>query len=381
MAFLPYGHQWIDEEDIAAVVKVLRGDWLTQGPSVELFERTLAEKLSVRHAVAFANGTAALHGAYYAAGVGPGDEVLTSPMTFAATANAACYLGATPVFADMDPATLCLSPSEAAKRISPRTKVIAPVSFAGYPAPIRALRPLTERCGALIVEDACHALGGEREGRLVGRDADLTAFSFHPVKHITTGEGGMVVTDDDNLARRLRLFRTHGITKDPVQMERVPDGPWYTEMLDLGYNYRLSDLHCALGASQMRRLDAFVARRRELAALYDLRFRDVPGVRIPPAHSGHAYHLYPIQVEPRLRRFVFDRLREREIGVMVHYPPVPLHPYYRKRFGYVPGDFPQAESYYAGAISLPMFPSMTEGDLDRVVGEVGEALEAGARQA
>jgi UDP-4-amino-4,6-dideoxy-N-acetyl-beta-L-altrosamine transaminase len=374
MAFLPYGHQWIDEEDIRAVVEVLRGDWLTQGPAVERFEGAMAERLGVRHAVAFANGTAALHGAYHVAGVGPGDEVLTSPMTFAATANGALYAGGTPVFADIDPSTLCLSPARAEERLTARTRVIAPVSFAGYPAPIAEFRRLADRVGALVVEDACHALGGEREGVPVGREADLTAFSFHPVKHITTGEGGLVTTQDDGLASRLRLFRAHGITKDPGGMTREPDGPWYTEMIDLGYNYRLSDLQCALGASQLRRLDGFLARRRELARRYDERFARVEGVRIPPAHPGHAYHLYVIQVEPSLRRPLFERLRERGLGVMVHYPLVPLHPYYRRRFGYAPGDFPEAEAYYAGAISLPLFPQMDEGDLDRVVREVQEGL-------
>lgn len=365
--FLPYGHQAIDEEDIRRVVEVLRGDWLTQGPMVEAFEKAVADYLGMAHAVAFCNGTAALHGAMYAAGTGEGDEVITSPMTFAATSNAAVYMGARPVFADISDETLCLDPEEARKKITERTRVIAPVSYAGYPAPVGDFLAMAKDRGICVIEDACHALGGDRGGSKVGTEADMSVFSFHPVKHITTGEGGMVVTDNAQYAERLRLFRSHGITKDPKLMEGSSQGPWYYEMVDLGYNYRITDLQCALGTSQMEKLDGFIARRRELAGLYDERLSPLMGVTPPPSHPGHAYHLYPVQVAPERRKELFERFREKGIGVQVHYVPVHLQPYYRHRFGYGPGDFPRAERFYAGEISLPMFPGMTEGDLERVV--------------
>ncbi|MDK2958761.1 MAG: hypothetical protein PWP47_805 [Synergistaceae bacterium] len=376
MKFLSYGHQYIDEEDIQAVVGVLRGDWLTQGPSVDAFEKTFAGYVGTRHAVAFANGTAALHGAYFAAGVGPGDEVITSPMTFAATSNAALYLGGTVRFADMDPSTLCLDPKQAREMISSRTKVIAPVSYAGYPADLAAFREAAGECGAVIVEDACHALGARRGKIPVGKEADLTAFSFHPVKHITTGEGGMVTTDSDEYAERLRLFRTHGITKDPSKMEGKPDGPWSTEMQALGFNYRLSDIHAALGLSQMKKLDRFVNRRKEIASLYDGLFSSVPGLEIPPRNEGHAYHLYPLQVPAERRKEFILKLKERSIGGMVHYPPVHLHPYYRKNFGWKQGDFPRAEAFYSREISLPMYYGLTDDDVERVGEEIRRIAEA-----
>jgi perosamine synthetase len=379
-AFLPYGHQWIDDEDIAAVVAILKGDWLTMGPTVDAFENALAEKVGVRHAVSFSSGTAALHGAMYAAGVGHGDEVIVPPMTFAATSNAALYLGGLPRFADIAPETWCLDPAAAQQVVSDRTKAIVPVSFTGFPLPLESFRALAEQVGAVLIEDACHTLGGEREGRKVGRDADMTVFSFHPVKHITTGEGGMVVTDDDEFARRLRLFRSHGITKDPAQMRTEPHGPWYTEMQDLGYNYRLTDLGSALGLSQLRRLDAFVSRRRELAACYDRLLPELNGttsapvVETPPAHPGHAYHLYAANFEPAVRKHLFEELRKAGIGVQVHYLPVHLHRYYRERFGWKEGDFPVAERLYRGEISLPLFPSMENDDVSRVVEEIRSIL-------
>ena len=374
MSFLPYGHQWIDEEDIAAVVAVLRGDWLSQGPAVEVFEEKVASFLGVRHAVAFSSGTSALHGAYWAAGVGPGDVVVTSPLTFAATSNGALYTGAEVRFADVDPDTYCLSPLRAAEAAGPETKAFAPVSFAGYPADVPAFLALAEKTGAVVIEDACHALGGDREGRKVGRDAHLTALSFHPVKHITTGEGGMVVTESDAYADRLRRFRSHGIVKDPKQFLHPAPGPWYTEMQHLGYNYRLSDIQCALGTSQMKRLDDFVARRRQLAGWYGELLKGVERVRPAPVHPGHAWHLYPLWVEPAVRRQVFDGLRAREIGVQVHYVPVSLHPYYVERYGLRPGNFPEAEKVSSGEISLPMFPAMEDGDVDRVVQALKEIL-------
>ncbi len=370
MRVLSYGRQYIDEEDIAAVVAVLKGDWLTQGPSVAAFEKAFEEYTGAKHAVSFANGTAALHGAYFAAGVGPGDEVLTTPMTFAATGNGALYLGGSVTFADIDPDTLCLSAEKAGKKITSATKAIAPVSFAGYPVDLVPFRKLADSCGAVIIEDGCHALGAMRNGVPVGREADLTVFSFHPVKHITTGEGGLVTTDSDEFARRLRLFRTHGITKDPAEMEESPDGPWSTEMQALGFNYRLSDIHAALGLSQLKKLNLFTARRREIAALYDELLSNIDGLTIPPASDGHSYHLYPLQTPAERRAEFMARLREKGIAGMVHYPPLHLHLYYRRNFGWKKGDFPEAETFYSREISLPIFYGLSDDEVRRVAGEI-----------
>ncbi|MGI6252992.1 MAG: UDP-4-amino-4,6-dideoxy-N-acetyl-beta-L-altrosamine transaminase [Aminivibrio sp.] len=370
MRVLSYGRQYIDQEDIEAVVNVLKGDWLTQGPSVDAFEKAFGEYTGARHAVAFANGTAALHGAYFAAGVEPGSETITTPMTFAATSNGALYLGGSVVFADIDPGTLCLDPAKVEEKITDATRVIAPVSFAGYPADMGRFRSLADKSGAILIEDGCHALGARRGKAPVGKEADLTVFSFHPVKHITTGEGGMVVTNSDEFAERLRLFRTHGITKDPAAMENAPDGPWSTEMQVLGFNYRLSDIHAALGLSQMRKLDRFTARRREIAALYDELFSPVDAVVVPPACEGHAYHLYPLQVPAERRGEFMARLGERGIRGMVHYPPVHLHPYYRRCFGWKKGDFPEAEGFYSREISLPIFYGLTDDEVRRVAEEI-----------
>ena len=375
MKMLSYGHQYIDDEDIAAVTAVLRGDWLTQGPAVEAFEKAFAEYVGVYDAVSYANGTAALHGAYFAAGVEAGDEVITSPMTFAATGNAALYLGGTPVFADIDPDTICLDPEEAEKKISSLTKVIAPVSFGGYPADMESFLSMAHSCGALVVEDACHALGARRDNVSVGKQADLTVFSFHPVKHITTGEGGMVTTDSPRLAERLRLFRTHGITKDPRKMTKPPDGPWSNEMQVLGYNYRLSDIHAALGLSQLSKLDNFVRRRKAIAALYDSLFESMDGLTVPPRNEGHSYHLYPLQFPADDRGAIFASMRDKGIAGMVHYPPLHLHPYYRDRFGFKRGDYPLAEEFYSREISLPMYFGLTDDDIRRVAETIRKILE------
>ena len=366
---LSYGRQWIDDDDIAEVVRVLKGDWLTQGPTVAAFEEALAGYAGVKHAVTFVNGTAALHGAMAAAGLGPGDRLLTTPMTFAATANSALYVGAEPVFADIDPDTLCLDPAKAEaklKELPRRVRAIAPVSFAGYPFAMEPFRKLAAEHGAVLIEDACHALGGDRGGHKIGFDADMTVLSFHPVKHITTAEGGAVLTQSDAYAHALRLFRSHGITRSPADFTDPIEGPWHCEMQSLGYNYRLTDLNCALGLSQMRRLDAFVSRRREIAALYRRLLSDAPGLVLPPAHEGHAWHLFPVRVEAEARGPLFAHLAENGIRLQVHYSPVPLHPYYRKRFGYRWGDFPEAERFYRGAISLPMFPLLEDADVERV---------------
>ena len=376
MKVLSYGRQWIDEDDINAVVKVLRGDWLTMGPTVDVFEKALADYAGVKHAVTFANGTAALHGAMAAAGLREGDYALTTAMTFVATANAALYTGATPVFADIDPATLCLDPVKAEEQLAKtRCKVIAPVSFAGYPFDIQPFRDMAKKYGAVLIEDASHAWGGDRDGRKIGHDADMTTLSFHPVKHITTAEGGAVLTQDDEYARRLRLFRNHGVTRDAADFQDEPDGPWHSEMQTLGYNYRLSEIGCALGLSQMKRLDNFVARRREIAALYREELKGVPGLKLPSDKAGHAYHLFPIQVTEERRGPLFEHLRAHDIRLQVHYRPVPLQPYYRAKFGYKAGDFPEAERYYRQAISLPIFPLMDDDDVRRVATCIKECLK------
>ncbi|NPV91591.1 MAG: UDP-4-amino-4,6-dideoxy-N-acetyl-beta-L-altrosamine transaminase [Firmicutes bacterium] len=374
---IPYGRQYIDQEDIDAVVEVLRGDWLTQGPKVEEFERAVAEYCGARYAIAFNSGTSALHGAMYAAGVGPGDEVLTAPITFAASANAAVYLGARPRFVDIDISTYCIHIDKIEASISERTRAIVPVDYAGYPLDIETVNDIARRHGLVVIEDAAHALGARRAtagrpaaGQPLGSQADMTILSFHPVKHITTGEGGMVLTDQVEFYKKMMVFRTHGITKDPGSMQE-DHGPWYYEMQDLGYNYRLTDIQSTLGRSQLKKLEGFVAQRNRLAERYNEALAGTSWIQTPPpapAGSRHAYHLYPILVSPEMdRRKVFDYLRGKGIGVQVHYIPVHLHPYYRRCFGCRPGDFPVSEGFYAREISLPMFPGLSLADQDRVV--------------
>ena len=379
--FIPYGRQLIDDEDIAAVEQVLRSDWLTTGPSVEAFERALAEVAGVEHAVAVCNGTAALHAAMYAANVRPGDEVVVPPMTFAASANCAVYLGATPVFADVQPGTLLLDPERAAAAITPRTRAMVAVDYAGQPCDHGALRQLAAGHDVTLVADACHAIGASLSGQPAGSLADLSCFSFHPVKHITSGEGGAITTADPELATRMRTFRNHGITTDHRQ--RSEQGSWFYEMVDLGFNYRITDFQCALGQSQLRKLPGWIQRRQAIAARYDLAFAEVPGVEpltLLPDRE-HAYHLYVVQLAPPLDRgAVFAALRERGIGVNVHYVPVHLHPYYRQRFGTGEGLCPVAEAAYARIISLPMFPAMTDAQVQRVIEQVAAvAQDLGAR--
>jgi perosamine synthetase len=369
---LPYGRQWVDADDIEAVAAVLRSDWLTTGPAVDAFEAAVAAFAGAAHGVAVSSGTAALHAAMYALGIGPGDEVIVPPMTFAATANAVVYLGGTPVFADVDSATLLLDPAQAEKKITARTRAIVAVDYAGQPCDYDALQRVCERHGLALVADSCHALGARYRGRPVGSLAALTAFSFHPVKHITTGEGGMIVTDDAELAGRMRRFRNHGIATDHRQ--RAERGSWFYEMADLGYNYRLSDIQCALGLSQLARLPAWLERRREIAARYDAAFAGHPSIQ-PLAvcpDIRHAYHLYVVRVDGNRRQEIFQQLREREIGANVHYIPVHLHPYYRRRFGTAPGLCPVAEAAYERILSLPIFPRMSDADVERVIGAMAE---------
>jgi len=375
---LPYGRQSIGDDDIQAVVDVLRSDWLTTGPKLEEFEEALAAWVGAKYAVSFTSGTAALHGTAFAAGLKPGDEAITTPMTFAATANCVLYQGATPVFADVSVDTLNLDPEKVVARITPRTRAVLPVDYAGHPADMDAILELAARHGLIVIEDACHALGGEYRGRRSGAIADMTVFSFHPVKHLTTGEGGMVTTDNPAYAHALRRFRNHGISSDARQ--RQSEGQWHYEMLLLGFNYRLNDIACALGLSQLKKLDANLLRRRKIAARYAVVFGDLDGITLPAVRSdvNPAWHLYPIRLNlQRLtvnRAQVFRALRAENIGVNVHYIPVHRHPYYRDRFGYRGGEFPIAEDAYERLISLPMFHGMSDQDVEDVIHGLGKIV-------
>lgn len=367
---LPYGRQWIDESDIEAVADVLRSDWLTTGPAVEAFENDLAAFTGARYAVAVSNGTAALHAATHTLGIGPGDEVIVPPITFAATANCVAFQGGTPVFADVCKDTLLLDPSCVEEKITSKTKAIIAVDYAGQPCDYDRLQSIADTHGLALVADSCHALGAAYKGRKAGTVAGLNAFSFHPVKHITTGEGGMITTDDRILADRMRTFRNHGITTDHRQ--RAAIGAWFYEMVELGYNYRLSDIQCALGISQLRKLPKWIVRRQQIAKEYDAGLQDCETVQ--PLVTGpdveHAYHLYVVRINSR--NAAFAALRARGIGVNVHYVPVHLHPYYRDRFGSGIGMCPVAEDAYQRIISLPIFPRMTDADVALVIEAVKE---------
>jgi UDP-4-amino-4,6-dideoxy-N-acetyl-beta-L-altrosamine transaminase len=383
LSFLPYGRQSIDEDDIAAVVDVLRGDWLTQGPTIDKFEEDLATAVGARFAVSFSNGTAALHGACLALGLGPGDEVITTPLTFSASANCARYVGAKPVLVDVEPQYGTLCPDKLVAAINSRTRAIIPVHYAGLPAEMDRLHEIASARGIPIIEDAAHALGARIPGGRVGdgRYSAMTMFSFHPVKHITTGEGGAITTNDEKLYDALKLFRSHGITRNPNRLSRESPGPWYQEQVLLGYNYRLTDIQAALGRSQLRKLDGFVARRREIAARYDKLFAGLSGIRPLGIRAGyeHAYHLYVVLIDfpsfQRDRAKVMTVLRDKRIGTQVHYVPLHHHPDFAY-LGHAVGDFVEAEKIYASALSLPMYPAMTNDDVDRVVSTLREVLGA-----
>jgi perosamine synthetase len=375
---LPYGRQLVDEADIQAVVEVLRSDWLTTGPKVAEFEEAFGARVGAEHAVSFSSGTAALHGAAFAAGLKSGDEAITTPLTFAATANCVLYQGATPVFADVCRDTLNLDPEQMEKKITPTTRAILAVDYAGHPADLSQILEIARRQSLIVIEDACHALGAESDGQRVGSIADMTVFSFHPVKHITTGEGGMVATNNPQFAETLRRFRNHGISSDARQRQSA--GHWHYEMVLLGFNYRLPDIVCALGIQQLKKLDANLARRREIAAVYTAAFREISGVIPPAVRSGvnPAWHLYPIRLDLAKvkvdRAQIFRALRAENIGVNVHYIPVHFHPYYREQFGYRGGEFPVAEDAYERLISLPMFHGMSDQDVQDVVAAVRKVL-------
>jgi len=376
-SLLPYGRQLIGEDDVAAVTAVLRGAFLTTGPTVAEFEARFAARVGARHAVAVSSGTAALHAAMFAAGVGPGHEVVTTPLTFVGTANAALYLGARPVFADIRADTLNLDPTRLEAALTPRTRVVAPVDFAGQPADLVAIRALAWDRGLLVVEDAAHALGAETGGRPVGALSDLTIFSLHPVKHVTTGEGGVVTTDDAELAGRARRFRNHGIAVDSAG--RQASGALWAPMVDLGFNYRLTDIQCALGLSQLPKLEQFLAAREAIAERYLVALKDLPGLAIPRVAPDvrHAWHIFPVLVEPTRLRVgrdeVFAALRAEGIGVTMHYVPAYWHPYY-VCLGYPRGLCPIAEDATSRIFSLPIFPGMTDADVEDVVAALWKVL-------
>ena len=374
-SMIPYGRQSISQHDIEAVVEVLRSDWLTQGPTIERFEQALAAACDARHGVAVSNATAALHIACLALDLGPGDWLWTSPNTFVASANCALYCGAQVDFVDIDPHTLNLDVTrlaaklEQAERLGRLPKIVVPVAFAGQSCDMAGIAALARQYGFKVIEDASHAVGARYQGRPVGCGdyADISVFSFHPVKIITTGEGGLLTTQDDALAERLRRLRSHGITRDPALMTQASDGPWYYQQLELGFNYRMTDIQAALGLSQLSRLSEFVTRRRALAARYVTLLADAPVVTLatqPGAES--AWHLFPVRVPAPQHARVFSALRAAGIGVNLHYIPVHLQPYYQG-LGFTAGQFPEAERYYSEALSLPLYPDMTDEQQDEVV--------------
>ena len=385
---IPYGRQHITEADIEAVVEVLRSDFLTQGPMVPRFEQGVAAHVGARHAVAVNSATSALHIACLALGLGPGDWLWTTPITFVASANCGLYCGARVDFVDIDPRSYNLCPQalarklEQAERDGTLPKIVVAVHLCGQPCDMQAIHALAERYGFRVIEDASHAIGGKYRGEYIGncRYSDITVFSFHPVKIITTAEGGMALTNNSALAEHMERLRSHGITRDPAQMTHEPDGPWYYQQIELGYNYRMTELQAALGISQLQRLDAYVARRHALAQRYNEVLAGLP-LTLPWQHpdSASAWHLYVIRLQlgkiKRSRKQVFDDLRDRGIGVNLHYIPLYTQPYYMQ-MGFVRRAFPCAERYYEGALSLPLFPTMSEQEQDVVAGVLAEVLSS-----
>lgn len=364
---IPYGRQWIEEDDIQAVIEVLKSDYLTTGPKVQEFEKTVAEYVGAKYAVAVSNGTVALHAACFVAGIKSGDEVITTPITFAASSNCVLYCGGKSVFADIEADTYNIDPNDIVRKITNKTKAIIPVHFAGQPCNMDRINEIAKQYNLLVIEDAAHALGADYKGKKIGSISDMTIFSFHPVKHITTGEGGMITTNDKDLYDKLILFRTHGITRDSEFMTHN-EGAWYYEQLDLGFNYRITDIQCALGISQMKKLDRFVTRRKEIANKYNQAFKNVQNIILPKQSNNcnSSWHLYVIQILNKDRKQVFDKLRQLGIGVNVHYIPVYKHPYYQNN-GYSKTACANAENYYKHAISIPIFPKMTDEEVDYVI--------------
>ena len=376
---IPYSRQSIDEEDIKAVTDVLRSDWLTTGPKIAEFEEAFAGTVGAKYAVAVSSGTAALHAAVYATGIKKGDEVIVPAMSFAASANCVVFQGAIPVFVDVDPDTLLIDPADVERKLTKKTKAIITVDYAGQPCDYDRLTEIALRNKLSLIDDACHALGASYKKRRLGALADLNVFSFHAVKHITTGEGGMISTGNPELAEKMRIFRNHGIAADHYKRKAL--GSWYYEMTDLGYNYRLTDFQCALGLSQLSKLHKWLARRQEIAGYYDRAFsgiEEVTPLKVKP-EVVHAYHLYVIRFNTKKmnkdRDAIFQELRHQGIGVNVHYIPIHLHPFYREKFGTGPGFCPVAEEAHQHIITLPMFHRLSNDDVKKVIEAVKKVVK------
>jgi UDP-4-amino-4,6-dideoxy-N-acetyl-beta-L-altrosamine transaminase len=374
---IPYGKQYIDNEDIEEVKKVLNSDYLTTGPKVNEFEEKVAKYVGAKYAVAVSNGTAALHIACMAAGLKKGEELITSPMTFAASSNCALYCGANPVFADITEQGL-IDPEKIEEKITNKTKIIIPVDYSGLPCNMQIIQEIADKHDLIVIEDSCHALGAKYQGNHVGdcRYSDMNIFSFHPVKHITTGEGGMITTNSKEIYEKLKILRTHGITKDKKFLKN-DEGPWYYEMQYLGYNYRLTDLQCALGISQLRKLDKFISRRREIAKIYSEKFYDETffNILVENKNQYSSYHLFPILLKNKAKRKeIFEELRKNNLWVQVHYIPVYLQPYYQK-LGHIKGLCPISEEFYRREISIPMYPAMTDDDINTVIDTIFSAFQ------
>ncbi|MFC5590284.1 UDP-4-amino-4,6-dideoxy-N-acetyl-beta-L-altrosamine transaminase [Sporosarcina soli] len=376
--FLAYGRQWIDDEDIEAVINTLKSDYLTTGPTILQFEKAVAEFVGAKYAVTFSSGTAALHAACFAAGIKEKDQVITTPMTFAASSNCILYVGGQPVFADIDPRTYNISPKSILTQITEKTKAIIAVDFTGQPADYDEIISIARNSGIIVIADGAHSLGATYKDEKVGSLADMTMFSFHPVKHITTGEGGMITTNNENYYEKLLLFRGHGITRDPQKLSKNNE-PWYYEMQDLGYNYRMTDIQAALGLSQMKKLNTFVEKRRGLAMKYNKAFEELDAIITPfQQHDRYSsWHLYIIRINSKKlstnRNEIFGALQAENIGVNVHYIPVYLHPYYQK-LGYKKHLCPNAERIYSEIITLPLYSKMSERDLDDVITGVKKVI-------
>jgi perosamine synthetase len=376
---IPYSRQSVDESDIEAVIETLKSDWLTTGPKLEEFETAIAAYIGVKHAVAVSSGTAALHSAMYALGIGPGDEVIVPAMTFAATANCILYQAAKPVFADVQPDTLLIDPEDVKQKISDKTKAIIAVDYAGHPCEYDELKKICDKHNLALVADSCHALGARYKGVKVGALADLTTFSFHPVKHITTGEGGMIVTNEPNFSSRMKIFRNHGISNDFRQREE--EETWFYEMNNIGFNYRLTDIQCAFGISQLKKLDSFLEKRNAIAQIYDEAFSK--NSLIQPLkrlnHVFHAYHLYVVRIDFAKKsldkKILFKKLREKGIGVNVHYIPVHLHPYYKRHLNTGIGLCPVSEQAYEKILSLPIHPLIENYDLQFIIDTIQDEIE------
>lgn len=376
MKIIPYGHQSVGAQDIKSVLSVLKSDWLTQGPAVAAFEKALCAYSGAKYAVCVSSGTAALHVACLAVGIKPKDEAITSPVTFIASANCVVYCGGRPVFADIEESTANIDCSEVAKKISPRTKALIPVHFAGMPSDMKEINRIAKKNKLFVIEDAAHALGATYKGKKIGSCSysDMTIFSFHPVKAITAGEGGAILTNNRGLYERLLMFRNHGITKDKSRLKKKDEGSWYYEMQELGFNYRITDFQCAMALSQLKRVDSFIKRRNEIAAKYKKAFKGIPWISILESDTKSAHHLFVIRIDfksiKKSKEEVVRQLTDLGIGTQVHYIPVHLQPYYQKRFGYRRGDYPKAEKYYDEALSIPLFPSMNDRDISRVISAV-----------